>query len=347
MQSKIFPFNKNLLKKDWMITKWFFYGFLVLLILAIPYYIGQVLSVFNDPVSSENVMSEFYRLRGAFKIQNGFVIFAVGTIPVFLSVILIVEEKRKKTIEILISWPYSRYEVFFNKIAIGIFILVMPIIIAGAILMGMTIINPVLAGLYSLSHILLWVFAYSSVIISVFAFASLMGVIFGSSISQFVCTYIFIFFPVSFHALFTESYDTFYEMINGSRDMIYNSWIHNLSQTMQNITPMVHFYRAIELSSYTQLIYSAGLILMSLAIFAFSLMLFDISKMEKNSEVLTFEGLEDFFRLGVLICSILLGGAIFKQIVNIGSSGIFVGYIVGGFAGYRIPLYLIQKNRAS
>lgn len=347
MQSKIFPFNKNLLKKDWKITKWFFYGFLVLLILAIPYYIGQVIAVFNNPVPTENIMNEFFRIRGAFKIQNGFVIFAVGTIPVFLSVLLIGEEKRKKTIEIMISGPYSRYEVFFNKIAIGIFILVMPIIIAGTILMGMTLINPVLSGLYSISHIFLWIFAYSSVIISVFAFASLIGVIFGSSIGQFVCTYIFIFFPVMFHSLLVESYDTIYTLINGNRDMNYTSWIHNMSQTAQNITPMIHFYRAIELSSYTQLIYSAGLLLMSLAIFAFSLMLFDISKMEKNSEVLTFEGLEGFFRLGVLICSMLLGGAVFKQIVNIGSSGIFVGYIIGAFAGYRIPLYLIQKNRAS
>ena len=25
----------------------------------------------------------------------------------------------------------------------------------------------------------------------------------------------------------------------------------------------------------------------------------------------------------------------------------YIGYVVGGFAGYKIPLYLIQKNRAS
>ncbi len=347
MQSKIFPFNKNLLKKDWKITKWFFYGFLVLLILAIPYYIAQVLSIFNDADATNNFMNEFYRIRGAFKIENGFVIFAVGSIPVFLSVLLIGEEKRKKTIEILISGPYSRYEVFFNKIAIGIFILVVPIVITGVILMAMTFIDPVLAGLYSMSHIMLWIFAYSSIIISVFAFASLMGVIFGSSISQFVCTYIFLFFPIAFYSLFVESYDTIYTLINGQKGMLYTSWIHNLSPIAENITPMIYFYKAIALSSHTQLIYSAGLILMSFSIFSLSLMLFDISKMEKNSEVLTFEGLEGIFRIGVLVCSILLGGAIFKGIVNIGSSGIFIGYIVGAFAGYRIPLYLIQKNRAS
>jgi len=46
-------------------------------------------------------------------------------------VALIGEEKRKKTIEIMISGPFSRFEIFFNKIVLGIFILVVPILISG------------------------------------------------------------------------------------------------------------------------------------------------------------------------------------------------------------------------
>lgn len=32
-----------------------------------------------------------------------------------------------------------------------------------------------------------------------------------------------------------------------------------------------------------------------------------------------------------------------SEMIELGTLGLFIGYVVGGFAGYKIPLYLIQK----
>lgn len=344
MQSRKLPFNKNLLQKDWKLVQWIFYSFLGLMIMAVPYYIGQTVASFV--ADSQSQLNTIYRLRGLFRIENQAVFIAMGVFPVILSTLLIGEEKRKKTLEIMVAGPYTRFEIFFNKIVLGMFIITVPIIISGFILMVMRMFSPLLSSLYTNGDILMWIITYCLIGVSVFSFSTFIGLIMGSSIGQFICTYIFIFFPVAFYGLFLASYNRFYIFFN-SNHAPYDNAINRAADKFSNITPMFFFYKGALVTINEQIIHSIQLILISIAIFIISLVLFDLSKMEKNSELLTFESTEGFFRLGILICSILLGGAVIGGIIDRGISGMLIGYLVGGYTGYKVPKYLIQKNRAA
>lgn len=142
-------------------------------------------------------------------LENELVIVALIIIPVALSVALIGEEKRKKTIEIMISGPFSRFEIFFNKIVLGIFILVVPILISGISLLIMRRTGDYVGMMFTSSQIMIWIFSYSAFAISMFSF-SIMGMLFGSSIGQFICTYIFGVFPIVFYEMFYLSYSSLY-----------------------------------------------------------------------------------------------------------------------------------------
>lgn len=344
MQSKKLPFNKNLLQKDWKLVQWIFYSFLGLMIIAVPYFIGQQASSFLTEAQSQ--YNNIYRLRTIFRIENQVVLMAVGVVPVILATLLVGEEKRKKTLEIMIAGPYTRFEIFFNKVFLGVFIITIPIIVSGLILMGMRFFSPLLLSLYTGVDIIAWIISYSIIGVSVFSFSILIGILMGSSLGQFICSYIFIFFPVAFYGLFLVSYNKFYTLINGNH-VPYDNAVNRAAEIFGQITPMFFFYQAINLSPEIQIFHSTLLLLISISIIMVSHVLFDLSKMEKNSELLTFESTEGFFRFGILICSILLGGAIIGGIIDRGISGMLIGYLVGGYAGYKVPKYLIQKNRAA
>ena len=345
MLSRILPFNKTLIKKDWQITKWFFYTLLILLIVAIPYNIVRYLTQLNSD-SYLYMHNTLYRLREVLNIENELVVMALFIIPVALSVALIGEEKRKKTIEIMVSGPYSRFEIFFNKIVLGIFILVTPIILSGIILIMMRFTSSYVGMMFSNSQILIWIFSHSSFAIAMFSFSSLIGMIFGSSVGQFLCSYIFGFFPVVFFEMFYSSYNSIYNFLLNKQSNNYNV-IGSSSKFFETITPMQFFFKIFNYSQTAQIVFSFRLLAVSIGLILIAMVLFDLSKMEKNSEVLTFESLEGFFRLGVFVSSILAGGLIFSSIIDFGISGLIIGYVIGGFAGYKIPLYLIKKNRAS
>ena len=345
MLSKILPFNKTLLRKDWHITKWFFYSYLILLIMAVPYNVARNLSKLNSN-SYDTMNNLLYTLRRVLNLENELVIVALIIIPVALSVALIGEEKRKKTIEIMISGPFSRFEIFFNKIVLGIFILVVPILISGISLLIMRGTSDYVGMMFTSSQIMIWIFSYSAFAISMFSFSCIMGMLFGSSIGQFICTYIFGVFPIVFYEMFYLSYSSLYTLING-KELAYENAVRSVSKYFEMITPMQFFFRTFDYSQSAQIFFSFRLLAVAMGMLLIALVLFDLSKMEKNSEVLTFESLEGFFRLGVFLSSILAGGIIFSEMIELGTPGLFIGYVVGGFAGYKIPLYLIQKNRAS
>ena len=69
MLSKILPFNKTLLRKDWHITKWFFYSYLILLIMAVPYNVARNLSKLNSN-SYDTMNNLLYTLRRVLNLEK-------------------------------------------------------------------------------------------------------------------------------------------------------------------------------------------------------------------------------------------------------------------------------------
>ncbi len=345
MLSKVLPFNKTLLKKDWLMTGWAFYIYLFVIIMSVPYNLARNL----DKLNSENYAegsSVLYTIKRVLSLENEIVTTLALIVPVFIAIILIGEEKRKKTIEIMVSGPFSRIEIFFNKVMLGIFILVVPFVAAGSTLLVMRFTSEYVGDLLTVSQIVIWMLSYSAFSIAMFSFSCIVGMIFGSSIGQFFCTYIFGVFPMVFFEMIYFSSEKFYNFARGS-NMFYDNTLRSFSVYFEMISPIRFFFRIFEYSDSMQMIFSFRLLIISVAMLLLALVLFEVSKMEKNAEVLTFESLEKFFRFGVFISSILAGGIIFSGMMALGMPGLIIGYAVGGFAGYKIPIYLIQKSRVS
>jgi len=88
------------------------------------------------------------------------------------------------------------------------------------------------------------------------------------------------------------------------------------------------------------------LLVVSILMLLFAKVLFDRNKMERNGEILMFGNLETFFKTGVAVCTMLLIGPLISYMMDNNTFSLLVGYVAGASAGWFIPHYIIQINRA-
>lgn len=345
MLSKILPFNRTLLKKDWTIHKWMILVVAVIFLLVGPYATWTKISEFFS--SLENAESfeyiSFYQLSRRNLINRDFLLLMMFVFPVIVSSMMIGEEKRRRTVEISIGGPYSRYQVFFNKMVMGIAAISLPVLLSGLILQLMVIGSSQVGMLLTSHQVLLWVFKCSMIGIAMFSFATLMGMLCSSFLIQGFFTLVFALFPIGFVSILEENMVRWGFYMRAS-----NEGFDKIIRAANSITPGYYFGRLIEMDSIKALPYGLTMLGISILIMVVSGVLFDIYAVERGPEALTFIKTEAFIRAGIVVCSVLLGGLMISEMINDdGSFGLISGYLLGGVLGYFIPKAIIARNRVA
>ena len=353
MDLKILSFNKILFKKDFNMVK------VLILFMAGVLFAGTTMHILSAGNSFNRLEKEYIdrgydynredlieeykeRANRLFSSPESDGISLLIIIAMSISVIgtLFAEEKRKKTFEVLQVMPYTRYEIFFNKLLVALVAIALPFIINGLIMILAWAVSPTLKMFYSAGQVIKWILLFLYHQLPILGFTLLFGTLTANTISYIILTIIFLVFPLGFPTLI------FWNLVEFGFSLPTTSFENILFKIMR-YTPLGTIINP-GASSY--FLY----ILASLAMIIISKILFDKNKIERNGEVLEFENTEGFFKFGVAVCTALLMGVVFYWIFNdfISLSQaatilvMLLGYIVGGIAGYLMANFSIKAARS-
>ncbi|MEW6622440.1 MAG: ABC transporter permease subunit [Bacillota bacterium] len=344
MLLKIFPYNKTLFWKDWKLTRLLFYLAAFLIFWDLPMNYFRLL----NQIELEGLNNLWFErmLLSPLLLGTGSQIFLIIVLPVAAAALLIGEERRRKTLEFLKVSPYTIHEIFFNKILVGLTVILAPYLINGLIMIVMRLAIADLAAGYQVMHVLNWFWMTMTLVIAFFSFSFLIGMVAGTTTVQVVLTGIFMIFPLGFLFLIESN------IIILSHYLGFDGYF-SILRHMENIAEYLVLPAYIDSYAFGRMnMINQGLILLSasLGMIAFSKILFDKNQMERNGEVLMFKQLETFFKAGVAFCTMLLMGMMFARVFTVlGQSTaleLVIGYIVGLGLGWFIPNYLIKVRRA-
>lgn len=347
MNSKILPFNSVLLKKDWKLTKW------VSIVVAVVLFFTMTLYVINTYSNYQKMLkevkeyperySDFNRyeykhtvkdsLEHGLKDLTGLEPAIIVLMPIVVAALLFGEEKRRKTFEVLSTMPFTRWEIFFNKVIIAFVNVLLPYIINALIMLIALGFSKGLREFYTSGMVMGWFGANVFRLFVVLSFSLLFAALTGTTIAQMVLTGIFFIFPIGFAVLVgwnmsVWGYDAF--MI----DVFLNKlWRYTTPVVLEGIDNIPVIYHVI-----------MGVIMLTAA-----KLLFDRNRLERSGETLEFESMETFFKVGVTVCTSLLMGLIFPDF----SWGfiprkilVIAGYIAGIFIGWYAASFSINRNKA-
>jgi ABC-type transport system involved in multi-copper enzyme maturation permease subunit len=348
MDSKILPFNKTLLKKDWKMTKWL--CFVVAVILFFTMTLGVINAYNNYQRTLKEVEKYPERFQGGFDeyayknylmdslqlsfkklpgVEPGLIIF----MPMVVAALLFGEEKRKKTFEVLSTMPFTRWEIFFNKVIVAFLNIILPFLANAVIMIAALGLSKGLRDFYSTGMVMYWFGADAFRLFVILSFSLLFASLTGTSISQLVLTIIFYIFPIGFAVLINMNMSVW-----GYSTSVINKFLDTLGMyTMPGLLVGIeHVHIAYHLIS-------------AIVMLVASKLLFDCNKLERSGEILEFESIETFFKVGVAGCTALLMGVI---LTGFGRGAVpnniltVLGYIAGIFIGWFIVSYSIKSNRA-
>ena len=356
MYLKTLPFNKSLFKKDlkMIMPIIIIVAIIMFFVTTLPittayqrykdeiaFYESEGYEYNEDEILESRINNINYQLDGA----TDFYPIIVMVVPIVISAILFGEEKRRKTFEVLSAMPFTRYEIFFNKLLVALLAIVFPFLLNGLIMILGVALNSNLKMFYSAIQVLTWAIKHIYYQLPFLSFAFLFGTLTGTTIAQFILTAIFLVFPMGF---------TYLLFANISCWLRSGFW--RLSGFGDGIWDKVAEYSFFEVfnSSYRGPKHYIYYIILSIVLFIISKILFDKNKIERSGETLEFENIETFFKVGVTVCTALLMGLISVWIFDdisyrasvYKSIFLVLGYIVGGLLGWFLSKLSIKLNKS-
>ncbi|MBU5437799.1 ABC-2 transporter permease [Tissierella sp. MSJ-40] len=343
MHLKILPFRNILIKKDFKIISW------ICLFIVFSIFMTMTLGIIREYRNYKYMVNYFeeaskeYNKEDLIKQSRGSVtgylkhmgrgssLAQMIIIPLVLSILLFSEEKRNRTFEALSSMPFTKYEIFFNKLVLCFITIVIANLINIIFLFIVKGINKELGMLYSMKDIIFWSIRYVYIVLAFLSFFTLLSTITGTTASFVVISIIFLVFPISFPLLLKLNLGI---------------WGVNSSILME-IEKIGFRYNMFSIFDVNRLTLSI-FIPLTIVFFIISIILFYKNKTERSGETLEFEKLEEFFTVGVTICTSLLFGLLssdFSIGFGIDKFYLAIGYIVGGVLGYLAAYFSIKLNR--
>ncbi|HLR34073.1 MAG TPA: ABC transporter permease subunit [Tissierellales bacterium] len=348
MDLKILGYNKTLFKKDWNMSKWSAFFIAGMLFFTMTLGIIRTNSEYETIVKEAEEHPEHYDYFDAeeykestkdfvkfrFKELTFIEMIILALVPISIATLLFGEEKRRKTFEVLATMPFTRWEIFFNKLLVAFTNLIFPFLINALIMTLALGISKNLREFYSVGLVMTWLGANIFRLFVFLGFSFLFATLTGTSISQIALTAIFLIFPLGFMGLI---------------EMNLSAWGYTTVKIDEILNILARYsipYLVFNLERSAIIFHFISGILM----FIFAKILFDKNTIERSGETLEFESLETFFKVGVTGCISLLTGVIFE---SIGwsfdfpySVSIIIGYVVGIVLGWLIATYSIKLNRS-
>lgn len=319
-------FNKTLIKKDLKILTPIFLINTIILIFALPFSYSQAVLLLQSDSARDftNGVSSLYSSYNTISIN-----ILVSTIT---AVMLFASEKSSKSLELLVSLPFSRKQIYFNKIVVGFIVNVLPNIVLHLVSLFIILAEPMTKPFFNFDFFIMYFLNSIAIQIVVFTYFVVISLLFGNIFATVFCGYVFTLIPIGLIVMI----QIFLE--DGIPSASY--------EYLYNYTPFFILLKAFASDlGYLKLFgYSIVFIIMGMA-------LFEMTKMEKSSELLTFRRTEIIFRAGVFICCAIFF-SIFVQSIFLSFGPLsflakVVGFIVGGAFGFFIPNRAITKSRAA
>lgn len=300
--SKFLP-NRTLLWKEWFNNWVFFSTFLVAITLASSIALLNEILTYLD-LLERGINPEIYNsytVANLLSFSDELFGFISVLFTIILAAVLMGHERDQNTFSLLLSMPYSRRDLIYNKFVLG-WGQILTIFVLNALVM--TVLVQVYSSIpfpFDVTVIWAWALRYIIVLSFVFAFTMFISSISGTTLGNGVLSLIFLFFPMGFLALIALNLD-YWDLLSGL-NIFYTSKEIGFLLTVPTyiMDNSVLWYRN-PLPIYGVLLILTGIL------YQLTQYLFARNRLENNGEVLMFEQLEGFFKLGVAVCFALLGG---------------------------------------
>ncbi len=319
-------FNKTLIKKDIKILAPILVINIILLIFALPFSYSQAVLL----LQSNNTQDLSKGVASLYNQYNTTLInILVSTIT---AIMLFASEKSSKSLELLVSLPFSRKQIYFNKIAVSFIVNVLPNIVLHLISLFIVIAEPMSKPFFNIDFFNMYFLNSIALQIVVFTYFVVISLLFGNIFATAFCGYVFTLMPIGLVVMVQAFLDE--NISSASYEILYN------------FTPFF-----ILLKAFVSDLGYLKLFGYSIIFIVIGMTLFEMTKMEKCSELLTFRKTEIIFRAGVLICCAIFF-SIFVQSIFISFGPLsflakVVGFIAGGAFGFFITNRAITKSRAA
>lgn len=256
--------------------------------------------------------------------------------PVGIAVFLFGEERRKRTFDFLYAFPYTKKEIFTSKIIVGLIGLFIPTL-TNTLSVILLRADEYIGQAFSTNELItsqLEIYIISALIYSIAVF---FGNISGNTLFQIIFTYVALYFPIGISGLIAANIDVAFD--NRFFTNFFDKHFYFLSKISPGVYPFENYIRdsGIKLC----IIY----LLAALIALLLSYLLFKKSSLERNKEVLLFQGSEGFFYLGTVSCITMTMGLIFYIMFLENMLALFAGYLVGLLGSIKTINYFILKNK--
>jgi len=324
MRLKTLLFNKGIFIQNIRHVGWIGLGYFVCLLFAMP--LQLLLAYTNDnQFRYHQIPDQLIGLSKDFQVILTFIF------PVLLAIFLFRYIQVKLSSDFTHSLPIKRGLLFNQHLLFGLLVLLVPVFVVAAILLGLGSFLPY-EELLSFSSIFKW--ALTTTLFNVFVFVSgvFVGMFTGMSVLQGALTYILFVFPVGVVVLFSANLD-FY--LFGFTSNYY------LTQKLETVIPFVRLME-IERVPFTiseTLIYVGLIVVFYLA----ALLAYQKRHVETATQAIAFPSLRPVFKYGVTFCAMLVGGLYFGDMH--GANGwILFGYVTASILGYVLSMMILEKT---
>jgi ABC-type transport system involved in multi-copper enzyme maturation permease subunit len=347
MHSKTSLFNKTLFKKDIKLVAWLAFVVTILLFLDVPMshirYLNAIERLNPQRYDYQEIRYGYqYIITGVLGRNTPTQVLILLIMPIITAVLLIGEERRTKTFDLLSVMPYTRGQIYFNKILAGISTLCIPYGINFLATAGMRAFIEPASSIYTRMDLYEWLWLSIVPMLLFYSFTVFMGMIVGTTLAQMILTGIFMIFPMGFWGLVYMNLDVL--GLNENHSFV----MSRVNEVLRYLTLPLYlqpesFYYGKAQDGTFQL--SIILMVVSFALLVISKLLFMKNKMERNGEILLFQNFETFFKIGVAFCTMLLMGGLISMMFDESILGLILGYGMGIGIGWFVPNYFIQISR--
>ncbi|WP_227937080.1 DUF6449 domain-containing protein [Alkalihalobacillus deserti] len=324
MRLKTSLFNRGIFIQDIRNVGWVGLGYFLCLLFALPL---QLLISYTN----EDHYRHYQIPKHLIELTSDFQVFLTFIFPVLLAIFLFRYIQVKLSSDFTHSLPIKREQLFNQHILFGLLVLILPVLVVAAILLGLGQFLPY-DELLSVPSILKWIGVTTLFNVFVFLTGVFVGMFTGMSVLQGALTYILFVFPVGVTVLFVSNLE-FY--LFGFTSNYY------LTQQLETIIPFIRLSQLerIPLTASEVFIY----LLLSIGFYVCSLIAYKKRQAETATQAIAFEAFRPIFKYGVTFCTMLIGGLYFGSLEG-GSGWILFGYVAASILGYVLSMMILEKT---
>lgn len=269
--------------------------------------------------------------------------------------LLIGPERTTHSTDLTFSLPFKRKDIFLSKWMFGAVHITTGLLVnllLCMLIVRFTILNEIADASFLLEFMSL-VIPFS---IAIFTFSMFIGTIAGSMVSQFILSFIFLFFPVGFFSLigtFLMFHGVDLEMLNGLNEGSLNTFGDFIATTTLPVTifEFAYYTDVVDniygsVSDHTRM--PSYLTLLSPLIyfavtFPLGIWFFSCTKNENNGRLLVFEKGKRFFSFGVILCFALAFGMAGGNLFSSYNNPSLISYYFSASIGAVLSYFVLRK----